>query len=100
MVKHIVMWTFRERAEGRSRDENIAMAVEILNGLRYKVPTVRFLEVGRNITRSDGAFDLALYSEFDDEAGLEVYQKHPEHLKAVEFLGKVRDQRAVVDYEA
>jgi hypothetical protein len=100
MIKHILMWTFKERAEGRSKDENIAMAVEILSGLRDKVPTVRFLEVGRNITRSDGAFDLAFYSGFDDETGLEVYRKHPEHLKAVKFLGKVRDQRAVVDYEA
>jgi hypothetical protein len=57
------------------------------------------MEIGRNFTKSDGAFDLALYSEFDDEAGLEVYQKHPEHLKAAEFLRKVRDQRVITDYK-
>lgn len=99
MIKHIVMWTFKERAEGRSKEENIALAAGMFGGLRDKVPTVRVLEIGFNIAQSDGAFDLGLYSEFDDEAGLDAYREHPEHLKAVEFLGKVRDQRALVDYQ-
>ena len=29
---------------------------------------------------------------------LELYQKHPEHLKVAEFIGKARERRAVVDY--
>lgn len=99
MIKHIVMWTFRDRAEGRSRQENIHLAAERLQGLRDKIDTVRHLEIGHNINVSEGAYDLALYSEFEDREGLEIYQKHPEHLKAVEFLRKVRDQRVVVDYE-
>jgi hypothetical protein len=41
---------------------------------------------------------VALYSEFDNEKDLEIYQKHPEHLKVAEFIAKVRERRAVVDY--
>jgi hypothetical protein len=75
------------------------LAVEMLTALRGKIETVRFLEIGQNINETDGAYDLALYSEFEDRKGLEIYQKHPEHLKVVEFLRKIRDQRVVVDYE-
>lgn len=99
MVKHIVMWTFKDFVDGRGKQENIRLAAEMLAGLKDKINTVHFLEVGQNINTSDGAFDLALYSEFEDQAGLDIYQKHTEHLKAVEFLRKVRDQRIVVDYK-
>ena len=93
------MWTFKDHADGRGKDENLKIAAQMLTELKNKIDTVRFLEVGQNINPSDAAYDLALYSEFDDQAGLDIYQKHPEHLKAVGFLGKVRQQRVVVDYK-
>jgi hypothetical protein len=40
-----------------------------------------------------------LYSEFTDIDALNSYQKHPLHLEAAGFIGKVREDRAVVDYE-
>ena len=36
MVKHIVLWTFRSQAEGRSKQENIELAREKLLGLKKK----------------------------------------------------------------
>jgi len=41
---------------------------------------------------------MVLISEFKDLRDLESYQKHPEHVKAAEFIGKVRLERKVVDY--
>ena len=99
MIKHIVLWSFRPQAEGRSKQENIELAREKLLGLRKSIPGVRSLEVGININTSQDAFDLALYSEFENEKDLDTYQKHPEHLKAVDFLRKVRDRRVVADYQ-
>lgn len=99
MVKHIVFWTFHENADGRSKEENIREAVKLLGSLRSKINSVKHLETGVNIVPRNEAYDLALYCEFDDIAGLEEYQQHPEHLKVIEFLRKVRDKRAVVDYE-
>jgi len=100
MIKHIVMWTFKDSAGGRIKSENINLAAGMLSELKEKIETVRFFEIGQNINRGEGSFDLVLYSEFDDVLGLETYQKHPEHLKVVEFLREVRDQRIVVDYKA
>jgi hypothetical protein len=98
MVKHIVLWTFRPQAEGRSKQENIVLAQKRLLGLKDSIREVRALEVGININLGQDAFDLALYSEFSNERDLDTYQKHPEHLKAVDFLRKVREKRVVADY--
>jgi hypothetical protein len=100
MVKHIVLWTFKETANGRGKIDNIEMAREILEGLKGRIPQVRSLEVGVNFNATDGAWDLALCSEFATREDLEAYQNHPAHFEAVDFLRVVRDQRAVVDYFA
>lgn len=100
MVKHIVLWTFKETAEGRSKQENLVLAKQKLEAMAGKVPGMTHLEVGINFQAREGAWDLALYSEFESRAALEGYQTHPEHLKVIEYLRTVRDQRAVADYEA
>lgn len=99
MIKHIVFWTFHETANGRCKSENIQSAVKLLGSLRTKISSVKSLETGTNITNDNDAFDLVLYCEFADIAGLKEYQKHPEHLKVIDFLRKVRDKRVYVDYE-
>ena len=99
MIKHIVFWTLKEHAEGCSKAENIVKVKDALQALRYKIPGEFPLEVGYNFDESMDVYDLALYAEFENKDGLKTYQQHPEHLKVVEFLKKVRDKRAVVDYE-
>lgn len=99
MIKHIVLWSFRSQAEGRNKQENIELAREKLLGLIKSITEVKSMEVGININTGQDAYDLALYSEFENEKDLDTYQKHPEHLKAVDFLRKVRDKRVVADYQ-
>ena len=41
---------------------------------------------------------MVLISEFSDAKDLSNYQKHPEHVKAAEFINKVRLERKLVDY--
>jgi hypothetical protein len=99
MIKHIVMWTFKETAPGRGKQENLMLAKEKLEAMVGKIPGMTQLEAGINFQPREGAWDLALYSEFETKQALEGYQTHPEHLKVIEFLRTVRDQRAVVDYQ-
>jgi hypothetical protein len=98
MLKHIVMWKLKDHAEGKSKDENAAVMKGMLESLQKKIPEIESLEVGINIDPSGAAYDIVLYSEFMDEASLSVYQEHPEHLKVAEFVAKIREERAVVDY--
>lgn len=98
MIKHIVMWKLKEFSEGRNKAENMDIMKNMLEALNGKIPGLEKLEVGLNTSSSEMSFDLVLYSEFKDEQALETYQNHPEHLIVREFVGKVREKRAVVDY--
>jgi len=98
MIKHIVLWKLKDHAEGADKDQNGQKMKTALEALKSKIPQIRHIEIGMNFLPSDAAYDVALYSEFANEKDLEIYQKHPEHLKVADFVAKVREQRAVVDY--
>ncbi len=100
MIKHIVCFKLKDFAEGASKDENARRIKRDLEALPGKVPGVKRLEVGINIVADPMAYDIALYTEFASQEALDKYQSHPEHQKVAQFIGKVREQRVVVDYEA
>ena len=99
MVKHIVFWTLKGSAEGRSKEENALEVKRRLEALNGKIPGLISLEVGVDISRTEASADAALFSVFEDREALSVYRNHPEHLAIREFVGRVRNQRYVVDYE-
>lgn len=70
-----------------------------LEALRIEIKEIINIEVGINIVDDPGAYDLVLYSEFANQEDLNIYQKHPAHVKIAEYIGKVRESRVVVDYE-
>ncbi len=100
MLKHIVMWKFKGAAEGVSAEENLRKAKSLLDLLPAKIPEIKAFEVGIDTLRSESSFDLVLISGFDNQDSLSKYQKHPEHLKVVDFLRKVQVSKTVVDYLA
>lgn len=93
MIKHIVLWKLKPNAEGRSAEQNAAIMKRELEALKGKIPQIMHIEVGVNMIPSDAAYDIALYSEFADEHDLNIYQKHPDHLRAADFTAKVRESR-------
>ena len=99
MLKHVVMWKLKDFAEGASRQENARKMKSELEGLKRKIGEIQSIEVGININDSADSYDAVLYSEFDGREGLNAYLNHPAHLKAADFIGKVRLERKVVDYE-
>ena len=98
MVKHVVMWKLKDFAEGANKKENALKIKSSLKGLKSKIKEVKYLEVGISAGDATDYYDIVLISEFKDLRDLESYQKHPEHVKAAEFIGKVRLERKVVDY--
>lgn len=100
MVKHIVMWKLKPQAEGADALTNARKMKADLEALRGRIPGMKALEVGLDVERSSAAYDVVLYSEFESAEALSHYQVHPEHVKVASFIGKVRAERAVVDYLA
>lgn len=99
MLKHIVMFKLKDVAEGATKQENARRVKSMLEGLRAKIEDIRHIEVGINVVEGADACDVVLYSEFEDLKGLRTYQSHPEHVRVAEFIGKIRSERRVVDYE-
>lgn len=101
MIKHIVMWKLKDFAEGGTKAENARQMKLLLEGLQKSIKGIRNIEVGinkANINAIDPC-DVVLCVEFDSFEDLKAYQNHPEHLKVGDFIGKVRLERKVVDYE-
>ena len=99
MIKHIVMWNIKENHNGETKSELIAKLKSLLEGLSDKIEEIVELEVGVNFNPSDAACDVVLYSVFNSKEDLEIYQKHPEHVKVAGFVSEIRTDRRVVDYE-
>jgi len=93
------MWKLKESAEGKSKRENAELVKEMLEGLKQKIPQIQQIEVGINFREDKQAFDMVLYSKFNNEEDLQSYINHPEHKKISEFISKVRSERIFVDYK-
>lgn len=98
MLKHIVMFKLKERAEGSDRPTNIKALQEKLEALPAQIKEIKFFEVGINSIETGVAYDMVLVSEFESKEALFSYQKHPEHVLVANFVGKVCESRSVVDY--
>ncbi|KAJ52396.1 hypothetical protein BD780_001170 [Clostridium tetanomorphum] len=97
MIKHIVMWKLKY-FNGDEKIKNCERAKRDLEGLQEMIPELKSIEVGININKTDAAYDLVLYSEFENEEGLNTYQNHPEHVKVGQFIKGIVQHRVVVDY--
>jgi len=99
MIKHIVMWKLRAFAENAGKTENAARMKQMLEALPAKIPEIGRLEVGIDMGRTDGAYDIVLCVEFESAEAMERYQDHDAHLEMAEFIQKIREDRVSVDYE-
>jgi hypothetical protein len=96
MLKHIVVWQFRNRANKLTDGATVKHAFESMRG---QIPGLRMVEAGIDVAIDAQADDIVLYCEFDGRAALEVYQQHPSHLAAKAIVGPLVAGRHVVDYE-
>ena len=99
MIKNIVMWKIKDSERGTSKDQNALELKSVLEDLKNKISVIKQIEVGINFNKPSTAYDVVLYSEFDSQQDLQAYQKHPDHVKVVDFVNEIRDDRAVVDSE-
>ena len=98
MLKHIVLWTFKDHAEGVDKAANLFKAKALLDACADIAPGTRRFEVAIALSGFECTYDLILYSEFDDQAALDAYQNHPQHVALKPFIGAVRLERQCMDY--
>ena len=99
MIKHIVMWKVKEKALGKTKEENIAEIKCMLMNLKQYIPELIDIEVGINIESLTGLHDIALTTTFKDEDGLNAYQSNPRHVELATHMRQVVTDRTCVDYK-
>jgi hypothetical protein len=99
MIRHIVLWTFLDQADGNTKSDNLVEAKRRLEALPAAIREITSFEVGIDIGKGQGASDLALDSTFDSLQTLKAYQEHPAHVEVVKFLRAVQKSKTVVDFE-
>ncbi len=97
VVRHIVMWDVRGDTpqEKNAAAQLIKASFEALAG---RIPGMRSVEVGLDMSGVDYACDVVLCMDFDSRASLAAYASHPEHLRVKQLLGDSRIARHQVDY--
>jgi len=96
MLRHIVLFAFKESVTGAER----AALLDAIRGLRTKVPSLRSLELGENVSpaRAQG-YTHVLLETFDDRAGLAAYASHPDHVPVGARIRDAASQLLAVDLE-
>ena len=92
MVKHIVVYTFRE---GVDKAEGVKLVASCLERLVGVIPGLLHME----IRRAFNGMDYALYSEFESREALTTYAVHPLHQEAKSHFFHLLDSRVAADYD-
>lgn len=92
MIKHVVMWKFKE---GTEKEMNAFL--DGLRGLYGVIPQIRSQEVGVNVLA--GNYDAVLISTFDSLSDLEAYKNDPRHVAVAALCKEIRTDRVAVDFE-
>lgn len=99
MIRHIVMFRFKEEAEGKSKMENVLATKKMLEALPAKIPQIKSSQVLLNAEGASGEnADLILISDFESLESLNEYIVHPDHKAVGAFMRPRRESRAAIDY--
>jgi len=99
MVKHIVWFTLKDEAGGKTAAENAAKIVDMVRALDGKIPTLKHVEITtETLDTTTEPVGVVLQTMHDDAQGLHEYNVHPEHQKCVAFIKEVISSRKAIDY--
>lgn len=100
MIKHIVMFKLKEEANGKTAQENLEGALELLKNFEQEIPSLVHFEARTNSAEApESNYELALVCDFNNIEGLNEYQVHPVHKNFGAYITPVREIRACIDYE-
>jgi len=98
MVRHVILWRLKEELGGKSKAEVASGIKNSLEALKGKVPGLTDIKVITAPLPSSNA-DVMLDCRLEDTTALEIYQSHPEHVKAADmYVRPYTEVRICMDY--
>ncbi|QPC80661.1 Dabb family protein [Phototrophicus methaneseepsis] len=94
MLKHVVMFRFKEDKEATAEELK-----RRLLALPPQIDVIKGFEVGINLVASARAYDLVLISDFESLKDMQAYQVHPAHQEVGKYTSQVSESIVAVDYE-
>lgn len=98
MVRHVIIWSFKEEFSAAEKSEFAVKIKEGIEGLMGKIDGLTHAEVNISPLPSSSG-ELMLDTTFTDVAALEAYQKNPDHLAVANFVRSVVGERRSFDFE-
>ena len=92
MIRHIVLW----RMKSADQFETIRAALEAQLG---RIPGLAAIEVGRSFNTGRRAADFALICDFESEAALAAYHRHPVHMQTRAIVDPLITEHWIADYQ-
>lgn len=99
MLKHIVMWRFKDSFEGKTKEEMMEQQRTDLLKLPEKIDWIRSMQIGKDILHSEKSYDMALVMDFDNMDDMVRYREFPDHVVISTRMKDYVTDRVVVDYE-
>ena len=88
MIRHTVVFTLKH-PPGSAEEKKFLADAQVL----AKIPTVRNFEQLRQVSRKND-YKFGFSMEFDDQAGYDTYDRHPDHVAFVNDRWK----KEVIDF--
>ncbi len=98
MIKHIVLIKLREDLVPFEHLNAVNQIKEALEALPQKIDVIKYYEVGVNVNPNPKASEIAIISEFENFADLNIYREHPEHKKVLEIIDKYKKESSFNDF--
>ena len=95
MLTHIVIWKYRDDVEPEVRQEHVAMLRQLVS----VIPEIQTLAAGFDVLGLPRSYHTGLVVTFKDQAALEAYTVHPEHIKVAALGKSISAHVASVDFE-
>ena len=92
MVKHIVLYNFKE---GVDKQEAVKIIASVLEPLAGKIDGLNHVEVRKTFAGAD----FALYCEVESKEAMAYYADHPLHTEAKSHFFHLLSSRVAADYE-
>lgn len=93
MIRHVVMWKFREQ----NKQEHMDMFKEMLLSLKDEIEGIINMSAGEDLNDSD--WDMALVMDVESLDALSRYKEHPKHQIVSKFCSRIRIKRSAVDFK-